>query len=377
MTKTPARRPKIRLRLTFAFGAIAFGSGALIIAALYLFMRFVPTYIMNRTPSVTELRANPPSEVKPALPRDELSSTLQIVDVSSILDTLLWAGIGILLVMTALACWAGWIVSGRMVRPLARIADAARRAGEGRLDHRIALAGPQDEIQDLADTFDRTLDRLERAFSAHERFAANAAHELRTPLTATKTLLDIARSHPEALDPETLVEQIGRNNDRSIGMVQALLELTSVEAARIDTTACDLAETVRDLAARRIPPAYEPDLRLEPVRVQAEPVLLSTLIENLLVNAVRHNDARGVISVSTGADAERSWLRVENTGERLGEAELEKLTEPLYRTQRTAAPGYGLGLAITRSIAEAHGATLGFAARAEGGLIATVVFPVR
>ncbi|WP_344032933.1 HAMP domain-containing sensor histidine kinase [Leucobacter iarius] len=371
----PLPRLTVRRRLTVAFGAIAFGSGALIIAALYLFMRFVPTYITAGGTPPPEGGTGDFGRAKPAVPGGNLSDALQITEVSAILDTLLWAGIAILLVISALASWVGWVVSGRMVRPLARIAEAAKRAGDGRLDHRIALTGPQDEIQDLADTFDRTLDRLERAFSAHERFAANAAHELRTPLTATKTILDIARAHPGSVDAATVFEQIGRNNDRSIGTVQALLDLTSAEAARIETESVDLSELLETVVARAVPEAISPVLRLRPTTVQADPLLLETLVENLVQNAVRHNDERGLLEISTNGSV-HAWLRIENTGPEIAEDELARLTEPMYRARRSNAPGNGLGLAIARSIAEAHSAELTLAARPGGGLIAELTLPL-
>lgn len=370
-----AKRPTIRWRLTLAFGGIAFGTGTLIIAALYLFMRYVPTYIASQdVDGVTPQRVTA-GPTLPSVPTEGLSETLRITDVSTILDTLLWAGIGILIVMTALAGLAGWIVSGRMVRPLARIAEAAKHAGEGRLDHRIALDGPQDEIRDLAETFDRTLDRLERAFSAHERFAANAAHELRTPLTATKTLLDIARAHPGSVDSGAVLEQIAQSNDRSISTVQALLALTSVEAARIGTSPVDLAAVTTAAAERVVPAGFPAELSISPAEIEADELLIVTLLDNLMTNAVRHNDERRVLTISTGTDAGGPWVSIENSGPELAPDELAKLTEPLYRTRRSSAPGHGLGLAIARTIADAHSARLDLAARDGGGLIASVRFP--
>ncbi|MDR6868022.1 two-component system sensor histidine kinase VanS [Microbacterium resistens] len=391
-TPLPARRLTFRWRLTLAFGAIAFGAGTLVIALLYLYMRFVPTYMITSLPS--EVPDDPKlqglASAAPTVPSEGIAgltdaswmpaATVSIRGVADLLETLLWAGIAILVVLTVLAGWAGWAVSGRMMRPLAQIGEAAHRAGEGSLDHRIALGGPNDEIRDLADTFDHTLDRLQRAFTAHERFASNAAHELRTPLTATKTLLDVARAHPGAVDGEMLLERVRQNNDRSIELVQALLALTSVEAGAHSSEPVDLSALARD-AVRRVAEAegargtdLDPVLTLAPAWTEAEPVLAALLVDNLVQNAVRHNDERGLIRISTGPAGDRVRLRVENTGPLIPRDEVVKLTEPLYRARRDAGGGYGLGLAMARSVAEVHGAELRLEPRDGGGLIVTVSF---
>lgn len=384
--RTRAGRLTFRWRLTLAFGGTAFGAGALVITLLYLFMRYVPTYFIASAvptdPSEGFHDAMPLSTVEPAVPVGgaesvTAASAFAITDVASILDALLWGGIAILVLLAAIAAVVGWIVAGRMLRPLARIGDAAHRAGEGALDHRIALEGPRDEIRDLADTFDRTLDRLERAFTAHERFAANAAHELRTPLAATKTLLDVAAAHPGAVDPGEVIEEVRRNNDRSIGLVQALLNLTSIESAALVREEVDLAALAATALASVRPGAVDAVLSRGEARTSADRALLDLLVVNLVHNAVRHNDERGVVLIATGADGGRAWLRVENTGPVVRPEEIDKLTEPLYRSRRAAGAGHGLGLAIARSVAEVHRADLLLAPRPGGGLVVVLRMPER
>lgn len=363
-----------RWRLTLAFGSIAFGAGTVIVGLLWLFMRFVPTYLIaefsNPDPSVIDIPVLPPSDQD-----SEAFAAFPITDVADLLETLLWAGAAILLVISALAGLAGWIISGKMLTPLAAIGAAAKRAGEGALDHRIQLGGPRDEIRDLADTFDSTLDRLERAFTAHERFAMNAAHELRTPLTATKTLLDIARAHPDAVDHTAALAQLQENNDRSIGTVEALLSLTSTEASQLAPKEIDLllaAQTAID----RLNSAATNQITLSGNHslVSADPVMLELLFNNLLQNAVRHNDSRRTVTLTVDRSDDGGWFRIENTGPRIQDDEVAKLTEPLYRSQRSARDGYGLGLTIVRSIADAHNAELTITARREGGLSVRVLF---
>lgn len=385
MARLAATGVTFRMRLTLAFAALALGAGALIIALLYLFMRFVPTYLIatvDKDGTGGEL-----SEVSPRPTFGETGATagdggIVITDVASILETLLWAGILILIVMAVIAGWVGWVIAGRVMRPLQRIRDAAKSAGEGRLDHRIGLDGPDDEVRDLAETFDHTLDRLEKAFTAHQRFASNAAHELRTPLTATKVLLDVAAAHPGDVDYAGVLAQIEQNNTRSIGLIQALLDLTALEAASLSFESVDLATIAESVggglrSAGAVGRSAAPAISATAAPVRAEPVLLTLLVENLAHNAVRHNDDRGLVSISTGSDARDSWIRVENTGALLTDAEVQQIVEPLHRGRNGDREGYGLGLTIARTIAESHDALLELTPREGGGLIATVRLPSR
>ena len=144
---------------------------------------------------------------------------------------------------------AGWLITGRTLRPLRDITSAARLAARGRLDHRLALTGRRDELTDLADTFDGMLARLERVFGAQRRFAVNASHELRTPLAATQAVLDVALA--EAADRgdgtvTALARQLRGLNSQSVRIVDTLLDLTQVENTEL------VAEpvTVPDLSPR-------------------------------------------------------------------------------------------------------------------------------
>jgi len=390
--KKVARIPHLtfRWRLTLAFGSIVFGAGAIMVASLWLFMRFVPTYLVAGLPSpegsgidvvVPDLTGAPvfPPGGDPASPPgwsdDAGAVAFSVTDIADLLETMLWAGVVILLVIAAMAGFAGWVVAGKLLAPLARISAAAKRAGDGTLDHRIQLGGPRDEVRDLADTFDSTLDRLEQAFTAHERFALNAAHELRTPLTATKTLLDIAHAHPDAVDYAATLAQVQQNNDRSIGTVQALLVLTSTEASRLSLERLDLL-TVSRSAVERLGPTVPMHVTVSGTTalVNADPALLDLLLNNVLQNAVRHNDTRRSVVVTVGTGEASSWVRVDNTGPVIRTDEVAKLTEPLYRSQRSARDGYGLGLTIVRSVVTAHSAELSIIARPEGGLSVRTCF---
>lgn len=366
--RTRLPRLTFRVRLTVAFGAVAFSSGALMVALIWLFMSFVPYYDIPM-----------PDDADPSLLADQQSTQFVISTPSDVTEFILRVGVAALVALAAIASWTGWVISGRMLQPLSRINEAARRAGEGDLGYRIRLQGPRDEVSDLAQTFDLTFDRLQRVFEAHTRFTANAAHELRTPLTATKAMLEIADAHPAAISEAELIAGIRSNNDRSIELVQALLTLTALETATAKLGAVDLAQLAGEAIARRSAAGagFAPVTELLPAPALAEAPLMALLLDNLLQNAHRHNDSRGYIRVRTGEDADGSWVEVENTGGRIDESDLAKLTEPLFRPRRTSAEGHGLGLAIVTSIVDRHGAELRVAQRNAGGLAVTVVLPQR
>lgn len=366
-----ARRLTYRARLTLAFGAVAFASSSLVIALVALFMTYVPRYeiagFMLSDDSLPELPVDDPAA----------SYSFVINSANDIPNVILQGGAIVLVLVTAAAAWSGWIISGRLLRPLSRINEAARRAGEGDLTHRIRLDGPHDEIRNLAETFDYTLDRLQRTFEAHTRFTANAAHELRTPLTATKALLDITAAHPNAMTSTEILDDIRHNNDRSIELVQALLTLTTLEATTAVLAQVDVAQLARESLERAANSLdnMEITVQLEPAPTLAERPLVALVLDNLIQNAQRHDDARSYLVVRSGTDGTGSWVEVENTGDVIRATDLAKLTEPLFRIRRVVADGHGLGLAIVRSVLDRHNAELRIAPRLGGGLIVTATFP--
>jgi len=276
----------------------------------------------------------------------------------------------------------GWVLAGRMLAPLERIAEATRLAATGSLTHRIALPGPGDEFRELADAFDTMLGRLEAHVAEQRRFAANASHELRTPLAITQTLLEVARKDPEQ-DPVALVERLYGVNARAIDLTEALLVLSRAEQRSFTRESVDLSLLAEEAAESLLPLAEKRGIGLEVggevAHLQGSPALLRQLTSNLIHNAIVHNRAeQGRVWVRTEVGPATVWLVVENTGEPLDPAVVRTLAEPFRRgTERVSADqaGVGLGLAIVRSIAEAHEGSLVLSARPEGGLRAGVALP--
>jgi two-component system sensor histidine kinase VanS len=276
----------------------------------------------------------------------------------------------------------GWLLAGRMLAPLSRISDAARTATAGSLSRRIQLPGRRDEFRDLADAFDTMLARLETHVAEQQRFAANASHELRTPLAITQTLLDVARND-KSRDNDELVDRLHAVNTRAIDLTEALLLLSRADQRSFTREHVDLSliaeeatETLLPLAERRGVTVEASGDMTPTIGSQA---LLLQLTTNLVHNAIVHNlREQGTVWVTTSVHHKSVVLTVENTGEKLSPQLVATLAEPFQRgTERIRADhaGDGLGLAIVRSIAQAHDGTLTLTPRADGGLRVTVQLP--
>ncbi|NMO50001.1 HAMP domain-containing histidine kinase [Actinoplanes sp. TBRC 11911] len=298
------------------------------------------------------------------------------------LDQLLRYSVGTLAAVTLLATVAGWIVAGRVLRPVHRITEAARNASEERLGARVGLTGPRDELRELADTFDDMLDRLQAAFEDQRRFIANAGHELRTPLAVMRTAVDVVLAKPEPTRQELV--DMGGDVRTAVGhaqaLIDALLTLARTDRGQLDRETVDLATVTEDAIDATAPAAGAAELQtsLAPAPARGDPILLERLAANLVDNAMRYNVPDGTVWVRTGTDGLRSVLTVDNTGPLLAPASVDKLFEPFRRLRdRTGDGGFGLGLAIVKSIATAHGGQAVAVARPEGGLSVTVVLPAR
>ena len=300
-------------------------------------------------------------------------------------DLLLFSALG-LGAMTVVSAGAGWVVAGRVLRPVRVITGTARRASEQHLGERIALSGARDELKELADTFDDMLERLDRAFSAQRRFVADASHELRTPLTLMRTAIDVTLAKPRrtAAQLESMAVRVRRSIDRAESMIDALLTLAiSDQGSQARTEPVNLATAGEDAVDAVSAQIERLDLRvksdLRPAETAGDPDLLERMVSNLVDNAVRHNTQGGEVILESGTRDGRAFLRVSNSGPRIPDDLVPSLFEPFRRMEgRTgSASGAGLGMAIARSVAAAHGATLDAAARPAGGLDVRVDLPAR
>jgi signal transduction histidine kinase len=289
-----------------------------------------------------------------------------------------------LAIVAVLALLAGWLVAGRMLRPIRTITRTARRISSTSLHERLALDGPQDELKELGDTLDDLFGRLDAAFEAQRQFVANASHELRAPLTRQRALIQVALADPDAnftslraahqrvLASERHLEQI----------IDGLLTLTRGQAGLERRERLDLATLAAHVLRTR--DSDIADLRLDvratlaPAPTAGDPRLVERLIANLLDNAMRHNIPQGRVEIATGTRHERAFLALANSGPPVPAEEVPRLLQPFQRlhgTRTNHASGNGLGLAIVDAIAAAHRATLTAQPRSGGGLTVEVAFP--
>lgn len=347
----------VRLKLTLSYAGFLMIAGALLLAVVWVFLlRYVPD--------------GPILTPGPGIPnRGDLERAF--------VPAAAWA----MLFLLGFGLLGGWILAGRMLAPLARITEATRVAARGSLSHRIDLEGRNDEFHELADRFDAMLARLEAHVAEQQRFAANASHELRTPLAITQTLLDVARHDPNG--NAELVDRLHAVNARAIELTEALLVLSRADQRSFTREHIDLSLLAEEATETLLPLAEQHGVTIETGGVIAPAIgshaLLLQLTTNLVHNAIVHNlPEHGTVQVDTDIGPETVTLTVENSGDRLTPQLVSTLTEPFQRgTGRIRAhhAGVGLGLAIVRSITQAHDGTLTLAPLAAGGLRVTVQLP--
>lgn len=395
----PWLRPTIRIRLTLLYGGMFLIAGILLLSIIYLLA--AQAVSTGNTPVFkiedgTNISVS--SNICPAVDADTAPTNLRLDDFNRAiaacidherqvaLDTLLSRSLLALLGLAVIAFAFGYAMAGRVLAPLGRITRTARAVAGSDLSRRIELDGPDDELKELADTFDDMLERLQRAFTAQQRFVGNASHELRTPLAINRTLLEVHLSDPGA--PAEL-QQLGKTllatNERSEQLVEGLLLLARSDNQIVERKPVDLAEVASQAIdqVRSEADAKKVEIRGEraPAVVQGNGVLLERIALNLLQNAVRYNvpGPGGWVEVTTELQHGQAVLVVTNTGPVVPAYEIDNLFEPFrrLRTERTGSDkGVGLGLSIVRSVARAHGGHIAARPREGGGLVMRVTLPV-
>ena len=372
-------RTTLRWRLALVYGAVAAAVGVLLLALSYV--------LVGRALDAGRL----------PLPRDAgfLLDNGRFVTVSALqdslradaLDTLVRKGLLALLLLGAAGVSVAYVLAGQVLRPLQAITATARRLSAERLDERIALPGPGDELKELADVFDAMLDRLEVAFESQRRFVADASHELRTPLAVMRTEVDVALADPDATAEDlrasaVIVRDATERADRLVDSLLLLARSDRLSAESLPAPeAVPLAEAARSateaVAAEIAAKHLQLGTSYAPAVVLGDRPLLERLAGNLVENAVRHNVDGGWVRVDTGVVDGRARLQVANGGPVVPAADVDDLWLPFRRhgTARTARRGAGLGLSIVRAVASAHGGTATASARPDGGLVVTVDLP--
>jgi signal transduction histidine kinase len=392
-------RYTIRLRLAVLYSGVFLILGTLLLALIFLSVRHSSHgTVVSAQGAVAKLVERHGVEVEPAesplsvVPEKlalqraqahQLGAVAINVNNNDLHQLLIWS-VFALAIMAVASVALGWLLAGRVLRPLKVITTAARELSATNLHERLALGGPNDELRELGDTFDELLERLESSFEAQRRFVANASHELRTPLTLERAILEITLADPAATATSLRaacerVLAIGEQQER---MIDALLTLARSERGLerrepllLDTLADEVLEERREEASRR---GLRLDSKLEPAPTAGDRQLIERLIANLLDNAIHHNSPHGWVTLATASDTGTAVLTVTNSGPLIMPDELASLMRPFQRLgiERTAhGDGHGLGLSIVEAIATAHGATLAVQPQATGGLRVEVRFP--
>lgn len=385
----PWLRPTIRIRLTLLYGGMFLIAGILLLSIIYLLAAQALDVGSDLPFKITEGKVTSkicdlPTQAAPDVFNKAMNDCVN-EQRQHALDDLLSRSLLALLGLAVIAFAFGYAMAGRVLSPLGRITRTARAVAGSDLSRRIELDGPDDELKELADTFDDMLERLQRAFTAQQRFVGNASHELRTPLAITRTLLEVHLSDPTApVELQQLGKTLLATNERSEQLVEGLLLLARSDNQVVERKPVDLAEVAEQAVdqVRAEADAKGVEIRGEQKKavVQGNGVLLERIALNLVQNAVRYNIPEGGwVEVTTEVQHGQAVLVVSNTGPVVPAYEIDNLFEPFrrLRTERTGSDkGVGLGLSIARSVARAHGGHIAAQPREGGGLVMRVTLPI-
>ncbi|MGH3224040.1 MAG: sensor histidine kinase [Streptosporangiaceae bacterium] len=377
-------RRTARLRLTVLYSSAFLVCGAAVLALTYLLFRQAArpvTHLSHGSPLAGSGTSKLATAIEQATKEAINAGNTQVAFDRQVLLITSAIALGVFAVAAAVI---GWLLAGRVLRPLSTITAAARRISASSLHERLALHGPDDELKELGDTLDGMFARLEASFDAQRRFAANASHELRTPLTRERTLLQVTLADPASTAGtwQGVSRELLASNAEQERLIQALFTLASSEAGIDEREPTDLAAIASAVLAAARPAISHLGLHvhagLQPAAPDGDPLLIQQLVTNLIDNAARHNIPGGDIQVATGTSSGHAVLSVTNSGQVIPAAEVDRLFQPFQRLGPRPARrdgGHGLGLSIVRAIASSCGAAITAQPRPGGGLSIDVTFP--
>jgi signal transduction histidine kinase len=341
----------IRFRLSVQYSALVFGLGGALLGLVYLSIRQGLPYGRMMTHLWEGRQVTLESGQVVVLDRYE---DLQVRAIETIYNQIVLnqvarftlIAIGVLFLLSIVV---GWVMSGRVLKPVEAITTVAREIQASDLSRRIALEGPDDELKRLGDTFDRMLERLDSAFTSQRQFLADTSHDLRTPLTVIRSNVELVADDPDSTlgDWQNAGEVIRRNTEKMSLMIQDLLALARLQIGRAQSVTVDLAELAEAKSSDFAPVARHKGVE---VRAQAGAavvfgveIALDRALSNLVENAVAAAPSGSVVVVGSGTVQSWAWLGVVDSGSGL-------LADTNSRT--------GLGLSIVTQVAEGHGGSL-------------------
>jgi len=380
--RLPEWMRSIRFRYTLMYSAVLFGLAALVVGAIYLILWF----------SLRE-----PMPILNGHVTDHLSGQSFAVDIvtarqferlvhQQTLERLRTFSFEALIVLFFASLVVGWVIAGRVLAPIGRITGVAREIQATDLSRRIRMQGPNDELKQLADTFDAMLARIDAAFVAQQQFLADASHELRNPLAIIRTNADLALSDPDPQQDELrqAVVVVKRASDRMARLVDDLLALARREAPTLAVEPVDLGRVASEASDEFLAPAEARGIVLDRavapgVVVMGDSDALKRAIANLLENAVRLAPVDSRIRLAVGSERDLAWIAVSDEGPGIAPEHQPKVFDRFWRADKgrsRADGGTGLGLSIVRQIAETHGGDVQLQSRVGVGSTFTIWLPV-
>ncbi len=382
-----ALRPTARLRLTMLYSVLFLASGAVLLTVTNLLVdkatgtlpvSVFRSFFFDNPATCDPIKAA--CQAARLLARDVREAQLRAFELH---ELRIWSAVALGLV-AILSVALGWVVAGRVLRPVRAISATARQIGASNLNQRLRLDGPDDEFRELAATLNGLLARLQASFDSQRRFVASASHELRTPLTLDRALLERALRHSEPAPAlwRATCERLLVSSQQQDRLIQALLTLARSEAGVGKSESFELAAVIDSVLLSPELDTASQGLQIQTTigsaPVTGDPRLAERLVRNLVDNAIRYNQPHGRVSITSGTRNGHAVLAIANTGPPIPPTEVGRLFQPFQRLtpdRCSHADGTGLGLSIVKAIADAHQATITAAAQPHGGLKIEVSFP--
>jgi len=367
--RLPAWMGSIRFRLTAIWSILVFGLAALVVGGIYLGLQHS---LRSQKISATAFQVGGITFIQP----DQAQLVQRAVNERA-LDALRVYSIWALLALFFTSLVVGWIVSGRVLRPLGEISNSVREIQASDLKQRIDLGGPNDELRQLADTFDDMLGRLDEAFEGQRQFIHEASHELRNPLAVIRTNLEVTLSDPDASaeDLRHTAEVVERSSERMARLVDDLLVYARKGTLSLERDPVDVAQLIDEAAEEFTAPAVAAGVHLvhhasSGLWVIGDRLALRQALGNLLANAIRYSPEGTTVRLRGGLDGPWVWIAVEDQGPGIDPADQDRVFQRFWRgnpREGREQGRSGLGLTIVRQIAEVHGGEVKLVSQVDHG----------
>ena len=368
-SRLPSWMGSIRFRLTAVWSILVFGLAALVVGGIYLGLEYS---LKNQKISAMAFQVGGITFVQP----DQAQLVQRAVNERA-LDALRVYSFWALLALFFLSLIVGWIVSGRLLRPLGEISNSVREIQASDLKQRIDLGGPNDELRQLADTFDDMLGRLDEAFEGQRQFIHEASHELRNPLAVIRTNLEVTLADPDASAEELrhAAEVVERSSERMARLVDDLLVYARKGTLSLERNPVDLALLINEAAEEFTAPATAAGVHLVhhapgDLWVVGDRLALRQALGNLLANAIRYSPEGTTVRLRGGLEGPWAWMAVEDQGPGIDLVDQDRVFQRFWRgdlREGREQGRSGLGLTIVRQIAEAHGGEVKLVSQVDHG----------